>query len=437
MSDELSIAFWRRSLRRHTAVVIGLGLALFGGVGGWAATTKLAGAVSGQGFIVIENDVKKIQHLSGGTVSELLVHEGSEVAAGDVLLRLSRTTVEANLAIIENALVQSLVRAARLRAELAGTRIVEADFLEQKQLTRPAYRQLVALEQNLLETRGDGIEGMKRQLAERKGQLADEIEGENVQIEAVNASIAAVDEEFASVDGLYRQQLVTLQRLTSLKQRRAELQGNLGERLASRAQAEGRISEVELQILQLDENRRGENAKELAETEANITEMEARRVDVREQFGRLDIRSPVSGRIFELQLHTVGGIVQPGETLMLVAPRGDGLIVEAKISPRNIDQVTLGQKAQLHFTAFDRTTTPTVKGEVVSVSPDVLTDQRTGQPFYAVRIRPEAESLEGLGSLKLYPEMPADVLMPAAERRVISYLVKPLTDQLNHVFRED
>ncbi|MBP2536255.1 HlyD family type I secretion periplasmic adaptor subunit [Agrobacterium tumefaciens] len=437
MSDELSIAFWRRSLRRHTAVVIGLGLALFGGVGGWAATTKLAGAVSGQGFIVIENDVKKIQHLSGGTVSELLVHEGSEVAAGDVLLRLSRTTVEANLAIIENALVQSLVRAARLRAELAGTRIVEADFLEQKQLTRPAYRQLVALEQNLLETRGDGIEGMKRQLAERKGQLADEIEGENVQIEAVNASIAAVDEEFASVDGLYRQQLVTLQRLTSLKQRRAELQGNLGERLASRAQAEGRISEVELQILQLDENRRGENAKELAETEANITEMEARRVDVREQFGRLDIRSPVSGRIFELQLHTVGGIVQPGETLMLVAPRGDGLIVEAKISPRNIDQVTLGQKAQLHFTAFDRTTTPTVKGEVVSVSPDVLTDQRTGQPFYAVRIRPEAESLEGLGSLKLYPGMPADVLMPAAERRVISYLVKPLTDQLNHVFRED
>lgn len=437
MSDELSIAFWRRSLRRHIAVVIGLGLALFGGVGGWAATTKLAGAVSGQGFIVIENDVKKIQHLSGGTVSELMVQEGSEVAAGDVLLRLSRTTVEANLAIIENALVQSLVRAARLRAELAGTGTFKADFLEQKRLTRPAYGQLVALEQNLLETRRDGIEGMKRQLAERKGQLANEIEGENVQIEAVRASIAAVDQEFASVDGLYRQQLVTLQRLTSLKQRRAELQGNLGERLASRAQAEGRISEVELQILQLDENRRGENAKELAETEANITEMEARRVDVREQFGRLDIRSPVSGRIFELQLHTVGGIVQPGETLMLVAPRGDGLIVEAKISPRNIDQVTLGQKAQLHFTAFDRTTTPTVKGEVVSVSPDVLTDQRTGQPFYAVRIRPEAESLEGLGSLKLYPGMPADVLMPAAERRVISYLVKPLTDQLNHVFRED
>lgn len=257
MSDELSIAFWRRSLRRHIAVVVGLGLALFGGVGGWAATTKLAGAVSGQGFIVIENNVKKIQHLSGGTVSELLVHEGSDVAAGDVLLRLSRTTVEANLAIIENALVQSLVRAARLRAELAGTRTFEADFLEQKRLTRPAYGQLVALEQNLLQTRRDGLEGMKRQLAERKGQLADEIEGENVQIEAVGASIAAVDEEFASVDGLYRQQLVTLQRLTSLKQRRAELQGNLGERLASKAQAEGRISEVELQILQLDENRRG------------------------------------------------------------------------------------------------------------------------------------------------------------------------------------
>ncbi|UXS02398.1 HlyD family type I secretion periplasmic adaptor subunit [Agrobacterium tumefaciens] len=437
MSEELSAAFWRRSIRRHIAIVIGLGLALFGGVGGWAATTKLAGAVSGQGFIVIENNVKKVQHLSGGTVSELLVHEGSEVAAGDVLLRLSRTTVEANLAIIENALVQFLVRAARLKAELADGETFEPDFLAQKGLARPAYGQLVLLERNLLETRRDGLEGMKRQLGERKGQLADEINGENVQIDALKASIAAVDEEFSSVEGLYRQQLVTLQRLTSLKQRRAELQGNLGERLASRAQAEGRISEVELQILQLDENRRGENAKDLAETEAKIAEMEARRIEVIEQFGRLDIRSPVSGRIFELALHTVGGVVQPGETLMLVAPRDDGLMVEAKISPRNIDQVAPGQKAELHFTAFDRTTTPKVNGEIVSVSPDVLTDQRTGQPFYAVRIRPETKSLEGLGGLKLYPGMPAEVLMPAAERRVISYLVKPLTDQLNHVFRED
>ncbi len=437
MSEELSAAFWRRSIRRHIAIVIGLGLALFGGVGGWAATTKLAGAVSGQGFIVIENNVKKVQHLSGGTVSELLVHEGSEVAAGDVLLRLSRTTVEANLAIIENALVQFLVRAARLKAELAGGETFEPDFLAQKGLARPAYGQLVLLERNLLETRRDGLEGMKRQLGERKGQLADEINGENVQIDALKASIAAVDEEFSSVEGLYRQQLVTLQRLTSLKQRRAELQGNLGERLASRAQAEGRISEVELQILQLDENRRGENAKDLAETEAKIAEMEARRIEVIEQFGQLDIRSPVSGRIFELALHTVGGVVQPGETLMLVAPRDDGLMVEAKISPRNIDQVAPGQKAELHFTAFDRTTTPKVNGEIVSVSPDVLTDQRTGQPFYAVRIRPETKSLEGLGGLKLYPGMPAEVLMPAAERRVISYLVKPLTDQLNHVFRED
>ncbi|MDS7597948.1 HlyD family type I secretion periplasmic adaptor subunit [Agrobacterium tumefaciens] len=436
MSGEAT-AFWRRSIRRHIALAFGLGLALFGGVGGWAATTKLAGAVSGQGFIIIENNVKKVQHLSGGTVSELLVREGSDVAAGDVLLRLSRTTVEANLAIVENALVQFLVRAARLRAELADQEDFEADFLGQKGLTRPGYGELVFLERNLLETRRDGLDGMKRQLAERKRQLADEINGENVQVDALRASIAAVDEEFASVEGLYRRKLVTLQRLTSLKQRRAELQGNLGERLASRAQAEGRISEVELQILQLDENRRGENAKELAETEAKIAEMEARRVDVMEQFGRLDIRAPVSGRIFELALHTVGGVVQPGETLMLVAPRDDGLMVEAKIAPRNIDQVVPGQEAQLHFTAFDRTTTPVVEGKIVSVSPDVLTDQRTGMPFYAVRIRPEAVSLQGLGGLQLYPGMPAEVLMPAAERRVISYLVKPLTDQLNHVFRED
>jgi len=225
-------------------------------------------------------------------------------------------------------------------------------------------------------------------------------------------------------------------RVTGLKSRRAELDGSLGAHLVARAQALGKINEINLQILQLDEDRRAENAKELAEVDAKITEMEARRVEAMEQLKRLDVKAPIGGRVYELAVHTVGGVISAGETLMLLSPEHRELTIEAKIATRHIDQLAVGQRAEIRFSAFDRATTPDIGGTLMSFSPDVVTDQRTGAAYYLARIRPEPDG-SALADLKLYPGMPAEVFLKLADRSVISYLVKPLTDQLKHVFNEE
>lgn len=427
----------QRSLRKHTMFVGVLGLALVGGVGGWAATTTLSNAVVGEGTVIIDDNAKKVQHLTGGIVSELLVREGAHVKAGDVLVRLDGTSLRANLGIINSTLAQLYARRTRLQAERAGKQDLSVDDIAASGVDVKVNKLLVDGELQLFETRRSALAGMKKQLGERKGQLAQEIEGHNIQLKAAEDATALIDEEYQAINSLYEKQIVTMQRVNALKRQRVELDGNRGQRLAARAQAEGRISEINLQILQLDEDRRSENAKDLTELEANAAEMEERRVAILDQLKRLDVRAPMDGRIYQLAIHTVGGVVNPGEALMLLAPDTRSLTVEAKIATRNIDQISPGQKVDVRFSAFDQRTTPEVEGEVVSISPDIIVDQRTGVSFYPVRVKPTAQSLAGLKNLALYPGMPAEVFIKVADRSVVSYFMKPLTDQMNHTFREE
>lgn len=426
-----------RSIRGHILLLAVLCLALVGSLGGWAGTTQLSNAVVGEGTVIVDDNVKKIQHLTGGTVTEVLVNEGASVTAGDVLLRLDRTSVEANLAIIDNALAQFVARHSRLQAELSGASGFAVTELEEKGLASPSAAQLVEREVQLFHTRQASLAGIRKQLEERRIQLGNQVEGETTQIKAIQDSITIVDDEYQSVEALYQQNLVTMPRVSGLKSRRAELDGSLGAHLVARAQALGKINEINLQILQLDEDRRAENAKELVEVDAKITEMEARRVEAMEQLRRLDVKAPISGRVYELAVHTVGGVISAGETLMLLSPERRELTIEAKIATRYVDQLAVGQRAEIRFSAFDRATTPDIGGTLTSFSPDVVTDQRTGASYYLARIRPEPDGLARLVGLKLYPGMPAEVFLKLADRSVISYLVKPLTDQLNHVFNEE
>ncbi len=427
----------QHSLRRHMLFVGVLGLALVGGVGGWAATTTLSNAVVGEGTVIIDDNVKKVQHLTGGIVSELLVREGQHVKAGDVLLQLDGTSLRANLGIINSTLAQLYARRTRLQAERADKDTLSVDDIAASGVDVKANKLLIDGELQLFETRRSALAGMKKQLGERKGQLAQEIEGHTIQLKATEDATKLIDEEYQAINSLYEKQIVTMQRVNALKRQRVELDGNRGQRLAARAQAEGRISEINLQILQLGEDRRSENAKDLTEVEANAAEMEERRVAILDQLKRLDLRAPMDGRVYQLAVHTVGGVVNPGEALMLLAPDTRNLTVEAKIASRNIDSVTPGQKVDVRFSAFDQRTTPEVEGEVVSVSPDIVVDQRTGASYYPVRIKPSAETLANLKSMALYPGMPAEVFIKVADRSVVSYFMKPLTDQINHTFREE
>ena len=427
----------QHSLNRHILSVWVLSVALVGGMGGWAASTSLSNAVVGHGTVIIDQNVKKIQHLTGGIVSELMATEGGHVQAGDVLLRLDSTSVKANLAIIDSNLAQLYVRRARLQAERIGATEFSADDIPANELDIDVSKNLVDGEIQLFNARRSSLVGMRKQLEERKAQLAEEIQGDTLQLASIDEATKLVDQEYDAAAKLYDQKIVTMQKVNGLKRQRVELDGNRGERLSSRAQAEGKIAEINLQILQLDEDRRTENSKDLTDVEAKTSEMQERRIAAVDQMNRLELRAPMSGRIYQMTVHTVGGVVNPGEVLMLLAPDQRDLTIEAKIATRDIDQLTLGQKVDIRFSAFDQKTTPEVQGDVVSISPDVVTEQRSGTDYYPVRIKPEPASLQKLSNMKLYPGMPAEVFIKVADRSVLSYMTKPLMDQISHTFREE
>ena len=427
----------KRSLNRHVAVVGALSIALVCGIGGWAATTELSSAVIGEGVVVVDGDVKKVQHLTGGIVSELLVAENDHVSAGQVLIRLDGTKTKAELSIVESTLAQLYARRARLKAERIGAESFEVQENISDLTSSTTARDLLDGEMKLFDSRRSALIGMKSQLASRKDQLAEQIKGLVVQINATNDSLALIEQELEGIDVLYKKGLVTLQRLNTLQRARADLQGNSGQEIAAKAEAEGKAIEIDRQSIQLDEDRRSEIAKDLTDVEAQIAEYEERRGTALDQLRRLDITAPLSGRVHELAIHTINGVINPGETLMLVVPENEDLTVQAKVATRDIDQVHVGQSVDVRFSAFDQRTTPDVQGEITSIAPDIVKDERTGISYYPLRVKPRPDSIAKLKSIKLYPGMPAEVFIKIADRTVISYLTKPLTDQMQHVFREE
>ncbi|MBY5621858.1 HlyD family type I secretion periplasmic adaptor subunit [Rhizobium leguminosarum] len=427
----------KRSLNRHVAVVGVLSIALVCGIGGWAATTELSSAVIGEGVIVVDGDVKKVQHLTGGIVSELLVSENDHVTAGQVLIRLDGTTTRANLSIVESTLAQLYARRARLKAERIGAASFEVEENIRDLTSSTSAEKLLDGEQKLFDSRRTALIGMKSQLASRKDQLGEQVKGLVVQINATNDALGLIEQELEGIDTLYKKGLVTLQRLNTLKRARADLQGNSGQEIAAKAEAEGKAIEIDRQSIQLDEDRRSEIAKDLTDVEAQIAEYEERRGTAVDQLHRLDITAPLTGRVHELSVHTVNGVIDPGQTLMLVVPENNELTVQAKVATRDIDQVHVGQSVDVRFSAFDQRTTPDVAGEITSIAPDIVKDERTGISYYPLRVKPKAESIAKLKTIKLYPGMPAEVFIKIGDRTVISYLTKPLTDQMQHVFRQE
>ncbi len=425
------------SILRHSTAVVVLALGLLVGLGGWAAFAKLAGAVVATGRVVVEGNSKKIQHLSGGIVSEINVAEGDRVEAGQILLRLSATVVQANLSIIENTLAQLYSRRARLRAEIAEAPSFTVTEDLAALTSSKAAKTFIDSEQNLFNSRRNALVGMKKQLGTRKDQLGDEARGLEVQVEATDNELAIVKDDVSKTDELFKKGLVTLQRLNLLKRQLSNLEGQQGQYIAARAQTVGKLSELDLQLLQLDEDRKSEVTKDLTSIEATVAEYEERLAATRDQLDRLDIRSPIAGRIYQLSVHNINGVIQPGEVLMLVVPERDELAIEANITPRDIDQIYVGQPVTVRFTAFNQSTTPDLSAEVAVVAPDLQTDSRTGTSYYALRIKPNKAGMTHLLGGKLYPGMPAEVFIQTSERSVLSYFVKPFQDRLRKTFVQE
>jgi membrane fusion protein, type I secretion system len=425
----------RHSIRRHLLGGGVIALILTIGLGGWAATTELAGAAIAQGFLVVDSNVKKVQHPTGGVIGEVRVRDGDRVRAGDIVVRLDETQTRANLGIITKGLDELAARQARNEAERDEATEVAfpSDLLARA--SDPQVAHVIAGEQKLFEIRRAAREGQKAQLRERITQLQDEIRGLEAQEEAKVVQIEWINKELEGVRELWEKQLVQFIRLTTLERDAARLRGERGQLIAAIAQAKGRINEITLQILQVDAEKRSEVSKELAEIRAKTSELSERKVTAEDQLKRIDIRAPQDGTVHQLAVHTVDGVVAPGEQLMLIVPATDALAVEARIMPQEIDQIRLGQTAILRFSAFNQRTTPELTGEVSRISADTSQDQKTGIAFYTVRVTVPQRELARLDGLKLVPGMPVETFIQTAPRSVLSYFTKPLSDQMNRAFK--
>ena len=410
-------------------------LLLVAGIGGWAATTQLSGAVIASGKLVVDSNVKKIQHPTGGIVGELLVKEGDKVKQGDVLLRLDGTQTRSSLGIVNKALDELLARQARNEAELDGAPSVVFPAELEARRSDPEVTRLMAGEKKLCEMRRMARDGQKAQLREQIQQLQLQIQGTQAQEAAKAKEIQLVAQELEGVRVLWKQNLVPISRVTALERDSARLEGERASLVAAVAQNRGRIAELELKIHQIDQDLSTEVGKEMAENRAKKSEMTERRVAAEDQLKRIDLIAPQDGRVFQRNVHTVGGVIQAGEPTMLIVPESDALIVEAKVAPQDIDQIHVGQHAVLRFAAFNQRTTPELDGEVVHIGADVAQDDRASESYYSVRIRVLDGELARLEGLQLIAGMPVEAFIQTTPRTVASFLVKPLTDQLARAFR--
>jgi HlyD family secretion protein len=416
-------------------MLLGAGI-LAAAVGAWMATVPIAAAVIASGTVVVDSSVKKVQHPTGGVVGEIRVRDGDRVQAGDLLVRLDETVARANLEVVTKQLDEIAGRTARLKAERSGSPALAFPAELVARRDQPDIAEVLTGEQAFFQSRRDAREGQKAQLNEQIDQLRIEIEGLDAQQAAAQTELSVVRKELEGVRDLFKKNLVPIDRLTSLERDSARVEGESGHLISAAAQARGKIAETKLQVTQIDQDLRTEANRDLRETEAKQAELVERRIAAEDQLRRIDIRSPETGIVHQLSVHTVGGVINAGEQIMLIVPERDALVVEAKIAPQDIDKVEVGEKAAIRFSSFNVRTTPEVNGEVSVVAADLTKESQTQQAFYAVRVKFSAGELERAGGLRLVPGMPAEVHIATAERTALSYLLKPFADQLAKAFKE-
>jgi HlyD family secretion protein len=426
----------RQSIRRHLLASVVVALVLVGGLGGWAWTSEFAGAVIAQGQMVVDSNVKKVQHPTGGVVAELRVRDGDLVKLGDIVIKLDDTQTRANLQIVVKGLDEFAARKAREEAEIDGVESVTfpPDLVARR--GDPEVERMLVGEARLFEIRRKTREGLRAQLNERISQSEEEIGGLVAQVASKDKQVEWIKKELEGVRELWSKQLVQFNRVTALEREQARLEGERGQLVASIAQSKGKIAETKIQILQIDQDMRTEDGKDLADIRGKTAELVEKKVAAEDQLKRIDIRAPQDGMVHQLDVHTVGGVVSAGQQIMLVVPAADKLIVEAKVQPQDIDQVRVGQAAVMRFTNFNSRTTPELNGEVSVVSGDVTQDQRTGASYYTVRVAVAPDQIARLGEVKLVPGMPVEVFIQTNVRTVVSYFVRPFHDQIAKVFRE-
>jgi HlyD family secretion protein len=361
------------------------------------------------------------------------------VKAGDVVVRLDATSIRANLAILETQIVDLLARRQRLLAERESAHdlpelVLKADLYPG--VVGAELQNTIEAERRLFKARLVSIESRKSQLGAQVTQSRKAIDGLQARLMATRDQLQLTTEELDGVLPLWDKGLVSIDRLSQLRRSKAELTGTIGEIISQIASNEGQILERQIAAGNLDEERRAEAETGLRETDGKLAELIQQAISAHDQMKHIDIRAPQEGIVHELAYHTVGGVIPPGETIAIIVPVSDELIVNARIKPTDVDMVVPGQAARLRLTAFNSRRTPEVNARIGVVAADATVDPATRESYYLARIRIPAEEL---GKLKepLLPGMPVEAYVTTSERTALDYLLKPLTDQFARALREE
>ena len=403
--------------------------------GGWATLVPLSGAVVLPGALVVESSVKKIQHPNGGVVAAIDVRDGMHVQAGALLLSLDETQVRASGQVIANGLDQVRVRIARLIAERDGDTLRVPPSLAPREQD-PALAQLIASEKALFAARASTRRGQKELLQSNIKQFGEQIAGLEAQEKSKGEQLEIIAREMKGVQELYAKGLVPLTRLTALQREQARLEGERGQMTSSLAETRAKIGQAQLQIVQIDQDFRSEVMKDLREAQDREAEFSQKNIAAQDQLRHIEIRAPTSGTVHELAVHTVGGVIKPGDVIMEIVPDTDALEIEARLPPNEIDQVRSQQTASLRFSAFNQRTTPQVEGVVSYVSADLSRDAQTNASYYSLRVTLSGAERRRLDGFTLVSGMPVEVFVRSGSRTMMSYLFKPITDQLHRMFNE-
>ena len=426
------------SLNLHGLLGLLAVVGLAGGLVVWAALFQIAGAVAAPGSVMVNSYAKKVQHQEGGIVKAIHVRDGDVVTEGQDLVELDNTSVAANLAVLHTQIREAQIREARLNAELGDSDTLELPADPDLPASDPEVARLLAVEQQVLDARRTAKSSKAAQLNEQVVQLQRQIEGQNLQREAIEERLSILKDELDKAEQLYAKQLIGSDRVTTLRKDIAELTGQQGRLVAAVAEANAAISERQLQRTQLDQDYLSQVLDSLQETRrVRFDAMQKARAE-EERMKRSVLRAPQAGVVHESVVHTVGGVVGAGETLMLIVPQHDRLEITVRIPPTEIQKVTIGQDVLLRLAGFSARVTPELRASVATIAPDLTQDPVTGIRYYSARIAIADGELERLpADVKLLPGMPVEAFIKTADRSVLAYLLKPFKDQLDYALRED
>lgn len=410
-------------------------LLFFGGLGTWAAIAPLNAAVIGDAVVKVEGNRKSLQHLDGGTVTELRVNEGDHVDADQVVLVLDDTTARADVTVLEQQQLQLLAMDARMRAELADDAIISFP-VELTSSTVPAATTAIASQQQEFDTRARALAGEVGVLRKRIEQYAAQVSGAGAQRPPLDDQLASLRQERISLAELVAKGLATRSRVLDLERRESAITGQIAQLEASAAGSRDAIAELEQQIEQLEKDRAADLTSQLRDVTAKLLEIGPRLEAARVALERTLVRAPYSGRVVDLAVHAVGAVIGRGERILDLVPDNSSLVVEARIRVEDIADISPGMRAEVHFTSYKQRITPVIHGAVNEISADRLTDARTQIPYYVATLGVDPDELAASPEIQLYPGMPATVMITTKERSALDYLIGPFLASFDRAFRE-